>query len=177
MEREEILNWNKKYNVDYPWWTQKEKELGDKLRRSKELTKDDLVEVVEWKFKDLPGRKTRILRLIAKNDNTEMRRTSSHIFDLSSKDDSYKVNGLCILRGVGPAVASTILTFYNPKEYGVFDIHIWRELFGKEPEDLFTTENYLKLLAELRRIANEYDLDVRIVEKAFFKKNIDEANS
>jgi len=176
MEKDEILNWSKKYDVEYPWWTQKEKELGDKLRRSKELTKDDLVEVVEWKFKDLPRRKARILGLIAKNDDTEIRRISRHIFGLSSKDDSYKVNSLCILYGVGPAVASTILTFYNPKTYGVFDIHIWRELFGKEPEDLFTTENYLKLLAELRRIANKYGLDTRTVEKAFFKKNVDEAN-
>jgi len=29
----------------------------------------------------------------------------------------------------------------------------------------------------LRRIANKYGLDVRIVEKAFFKKNIDEENN
>lgn len=177
MEKEEILNWSKKYDVDHPWWKQKEKELGDKLRRSKELTKDDLVQVVEWKFKELQGRKKRILGLIAKNDDTEIRRISSHIFGLGSKDDSYKANSLCMLHGVGPAVASTILTFYNPKEYGVFDIHIWRELFGKEPKNLFTTENYLKLLAELRRIANKYDVDVRIVEKAFFKKNIDGENS
>lgn len=45
---------------------------------------------------------------------------------------------------------------------------------GKQPEYLFTTENYLKLLAELRRIASKYGLNVRTVEKAFFKKNIDE---
>jgi hypothetical protein len=174
MEKEEILDWSKKYDEDHPWWTQKEKELGDELRRSKELTKDDLVQVVEWKFKELQGRKKRILGLIAKNDDTEIRRISRHVLGLSSKIDSYMVNSFCTLHGVGPAVASTILTFYNPKQYGVFDIHIWRELFGKEPENLFTTKNYLKLLAKLRRIANEYSLDVRIVEKAFFKKNLDE---
>ena len=173
MKKEEILNWNKRYDIDHPWWTQREKELGDKLRSTKELTKDDLVKIVEWKFKDLPVRKARILDLIAKNDDSEIRRISSHIFGLSSEYDSYKTNNLCFLHGVGPAVASTILTFYNPKEYGVFDIHIWRELFGKEPEYLFTTDNYLKLLSELRRIANKYGLDVRIVEKAFFKKNLD----
>jgi len=80
MEKEEILNWSKKYDVDYPWWTQKEKELGDKLRRSKELTKDYLVQVVEWKFKELKGRKKRILGLIAKNNDTEIRRISKHVF-------------------------------------------------------------------------------------------------
>jgi hypothetical protein len=50
-------------------------------------------------------------------------------------------------------------------------------MYWKEPENLFTTENYLKLLADLRRIANYYNLDVRTVEKALFKKNIDETSS
>jgi Holliday junction resolvasome RuvABC endonuclease subunit len=76
-----------------------------------------------------------------------------------------------------PTLASTILTFYDPKKYAVSDIHIWREMYWKEPENLFTTENYLKLLADLRRIGNYYNPDVRTVEKALFKKNIDETSS
>jgi len=115
MEKE-VLNWSKRYDVDYPWWTLKEKELRDKLRKSKELTKDDLVQVVEWKFKDLLGRKTRILGLVAKNDDTEMRRISRDVLGSSSKDDTYKIDSLCLLHGVGPAIASTIMTFYNPKD-------------------------------------------------------------
>lgn len=172
MEKEEILHWNRRYDADHPWWTLKEKELGDRFRRARELTKDDLVQVVEWKFKDLKGRKDRILGFITKNDDMRIRRISRDVFN-STLDDSYKIDSLQMLHGVGPAIASTILTFYNPKEYGVFDIHVWRELFGKEPENLFTTENYMKLLKELRRVANLYSLDVRIVEKAYFKKNID----
>ncbi len=175
MEKEEILYWNGKYDVDHPWWTQREKELGDKFRRTRELTKDDLVQVVEWKFKDLKGRKDRILGFIVKNDDMRIRRISRDVFN-STLDDSYKIDSLQTLHGVGPALASTILTFYNPKEYGVFDIHVWREMFGKEPKNLFTTENYLKLLTELRRIASNHGLDARIVEKAYFKKNIDEEN-
>jgi len=177
LERDDILRWAKKYDTEYIWWFQKEREIGDRLRANKVLTKADLVEVVEWKFKDLEARKKRILGLVRMNEDADVRRTSSHIFGLGSKDDSYKVDSLCILHGVGPAVASTILTFYNPKEYGVFDIHIWRELFGKEPENLFTTENYIRLLFKLRDIANRYELDVRTVEKAFFKKNYDRAYS
>ena len=174
MEKEAILNWNRKYDEDHPWWTQKERELGDKFRMLKELTKDDLIKVVEWKFKTLPGREARILRLVAKNDDTRIRKISNTVFNLSSGHDSYKVDSFCSLHGVGPALASTILTFHNPRDFGVFDIHVWRELFGKQPKYLFTTENYLKLLAELRRIASKYGLNVRTVEKAFFKKNIDE---
>jgi hypothetical protein len=65
-----------------------------------------------------------------------------------------------------------VLTFYDPKNYGVFDIHVWREFFGKEPKGLFSTSNYyIKLLAELRTIAKKYDLNARTVEKAYFTKN------
>ena len=153
------------------------KELGDKFRRTKELAKDDLIQVVEWKFKDLKGRKERVLRFIAKNNDSLVRRISSDVFSATLKDDSNRIDSLQMLDGVGPALASTILTFYDPKKYAVFDIHVWREMYGKEPENLFTTENYLKLLADLRRMANKCNLDVRTVEKALFKKNIDEASS
>lgn len=177
MNKEELLKWNEKYDKDHPWWTEKEKQLGDKFRRRKELTKDDLIQVVEWKFKDLKGRKERVLRFIAKNNDSLVRRISTDVFNTTLKNDSYKIDSLQMFSGVGPALASTILTFYDPKNYAVFDIHVWREMYGKEQENLFTTENYLKLLADLRRIANKCNLDVRTVEKALFKKNIDEASS
>jgi len=136
-----------------------------------------LIQVVEWKFKDLKGRKERVLRFIAKNNDSLVRRISSDVFSATLKDDSNRIDSLQMLDGVGPALASTILTFYDPKKYAVFDIHVWREMYGKEPKNLFTTENYLKLLVDLRGIANKYNLEVRTVEKALFKKNIDEASS
>lgn len=173
MEKEEILYWNRKYDADHPWWTLKEKEIGDRLRIAKELTKDDLVEIVEWKFKDLEGRRKKVLALIEQNNDEEIRSISKCVFGSGYKHDAQKVDLLRTLHGVGVAVASTILTFYNPREYCVFDIHVWRELFGKEPLDLYTTENYLKVLSKLRKEAEKYNLDVRIVEKAYFKKNID----
>ena len=114
--------------------------------------------------------------LVDRNGDQDVRRISSHVLSLGTDDDSYKVESLCgVLSGVGPAVASTILTFYNPQDYGVFDIHVWRELFGEEPENLFTPRNYLIVLTKLREIANRFWLPVRTVEKALFKKNYDEA--
>jgi hypothetical protein len=177
MNKEEILYWNNKYDIDYPWWTQREKELGDRFRQTKMLTKVDLCDIVEWKFKELPARRKRVLGLVGKNDDGKIRSISDSVFN-SSLDDSYKMDCLQNLDGVRGAVASTILTLYNPKDYGVFDIHVWREFFGKERkgEYLWTTKNYLKLLTELRRIANQYNLDARTVEKAFYKKNYDESN-
>lgn len=174
MEKEEILYWNKKYDSDHPWWTLKEKEIGDRLRIAKELTRDDLVEIVEWKFKGLEARRKKVLALIGQNNDEEVRNISKYVFGLGYGHDAQKVDLLQTLHGVGVAVASTILTFYDPREYCVFDIHVWRELFGKEPYNLYTTENYLKVLSRLRKEAEKYNLNVRIVEKAYFKKNINE---
>jgi hypothetical protein len=179
MDKEEILKWNRKYDKDHPWWVEKEKELGDKFRKTKTLTKDDLRQVVDWKFKELVGRRKRVLGLVAKNDDKIIQRTCNQVFCLTSNEDSIRVKSLDNLHGVGPALASTILTFYDPKQYGVLDIHVWREFFGDEPANIniifITAGYYLKLLSELRKIANKYSLDARTVEKAYFKKNLDES--
>jgi hypothetical protein len=176
MNKEEILNWNRKHDKDYPWWVEKEKELGDKFRQTKTVTKRDLLQVVDWKFKTVPPRHKRVTELAEKNTNEIVQQTCSQVFAMS--DDSNRIESLDALHGVGPALLSVILTFYDPKNYGVFDTHVWREFFGKEPKGyVFTTEDYLKVLTELRKIAGKYDLDVRTVEKAYFKKNIDETRN
>jgi len=175
VDKEEILKWSKKYDSEYPWWIQKEEELGTRFRSTKKITREDLEQVVKWKFKEMPGRKKRVMGLLAENTDEKIRNVSNQFFSMTSNDDSYKVHTLNKVYGVGPALASTILTFINPKDYGVFDIHVWRELFGEEPKGFFRTANYLKVLVELRKIAKKHQLDVRIVEKALFKKNYDES--
>jgi hypothetical protein len=176
LDKNEILEWNQKYNRNHPWWVQKEKELGDKLRKTKTLTKHDLLEVVDWKFKELVGRKKRVYKLVNSNNDAEIQQTCSKVFSLTPRDDKRRIGDLDRLKGVGPALASVVLSFYDPKNYGVHDIHVWREFFGPEPTTIFTGSRcYLKLLAELREEANKYSLDARIVEKAYFKKNLDES--
>jgi len=175
VDKEEILKWSKKYELEHPWRIQKEQELGTRFRRTKKITREDLEQVINWKFKENPGRKKRIMDLLAKNTDEKIRKVSNKFFCITSNDDSYKVHTLNMIHGVGPALASAILAFINPKDYGVFDIHVWRELFGEEPKGLFRTANYLKVLVELRKIAEKHQLDVRIVEKALFKKNYDKS--
>ena len=173
LNKEEILNWNRKYDKDHPWWTQEEKRLGDKFRKTKTVTESDLLQVVDWKFKEVPPRHKRVTELAKRNTDEIVQQACSRVFAMS--DDSDRIRSLDSLHGVGPALASTILTFYDPKNYGVHDIHVWREFFGDEPSTIFIGSGcYLKLLAELRKIANRYDLDARTVEKAYFKKNLDE---
>ena len=80
-----------------------------------------------------------------------------------------------MLQGVSPVLASVILTFFDPKQYGVFDLHVWKALLGNEPPNLFSTSNYLKLLEAIQKTAKKQNLDARTIEKAFFKKNLDES--
>ena len=175
MDKAEILKWNAMYDKKYAKWIIKEKELGDKFRKTKTITKADLVDIVWWKFEWLKGRRNRILKLIENNTELEIF-ACGQVFNLTPKEDTFRIGLLDNLSGVGPALASVVLTFYDPRNYGVFDIHVWREFFGKEPKDLFATSKYyLKLLSELRAIGNKYDLNARTVEKAYFTKNYEDS--
>jgi hypothetical protein len=80
------------------------------------------------------------------------------------------VNGI----GLGPALSSVILAFFDSEKYGVLDIHAWRELLGKEPDNVFTNnDNAIKFFEKLREISKTTRLPCREIEKALFKKNLE----
>lgn len=176
VDKKEILKWSKKYDKDQGWWVQKEIELGAKFRRNKVLTREDLAQIVEWKFKDASEeKKQRVLAAIAQNDEATVARISGQVFNVPSGEDAYRINSLTMLNGVSPVLASIILAFFDPKQYGIFDVQVWRALLGNEPPNMYTPQNYLKLLAALRKTANKQNLDARTIDKAFFKKKLDES--
>lgn len=140
------------------------------------MTKDDLLQLVDWKFKELPARHKRVSGLAQENPEATVRHTCNQVFCMNLNQDSTRINNLDDLDGDGPAIASVILTFYDLKNFGIHDIYVWREFFGPEPSTLFIGNGcYLKLLSEMRKIATKYLLDARTVEKAYFKKNLDES--
>jgi hypothetical protein len=56
------------------------------------------------------------------------------------------------------------------------DIHAWRGLFGKEPTDIFSNNKQaIKFFNKLREISSETGLSCRDIEKAIFKKDLDES--
>ena len=175
MDKKDFLKWSRKYDKDQGWLAQRERELGARFRRLKVMTKADLAEVVEWKFKDDEEKKRRVLELVARNDEASVARISSQVFSLPSNDDAYRMNCLMTLEGVSPVLASVILAFFDPAQYGVFDVYVWRALLGNETPNLFSTVNYLRLLLALRKTAAKHNLEVRTVEKALVKKKLDEA--
>ena len=177
MNRQEILYWANMYDKEnYEQWVLPEKELGNKFRQTQEVTKADLIAVVEWKFLGNPLWKQRRLNDVQYIDDKKIREKSHEVFT-QAQTDLERVNGLRF-KGVGTAIASVILTFYNPKEYGVFDRHVWQGLFGDQPSEFFDyafyadAENYLKVLERLRDDATIHELDVRTVEKAYFNKHL-----
>lgn len=171
MECKEILDWADKHDSEEAFWIEKEK-VGDRLRVSKELTKSDLIEIIKWKFEGLEGRKKRILNLVADIDEQVLRRVSSLVFSLNTHQDIYRIRLLCIFNGIGGAIASTVLTFFDPENYGVFDIHVWREIFREETKDPdYSPRNYVRLVSKLREIAHRCGVEVRTAEKALYAKN------
>jgi len=176
VDKKDILKWSKKYDKDQGWRVQKEIELGTKFRKNKVLTCEDLAQIVEWKFKGISEDKMkRVLEAIAQNDEATVARISSQVFNILLKEDAYRINSLTMLNGVSPVIASIILAFFDPKQYGIFDVQVWRALLGNQPPNLFTPQNYLKLIVALRKTANKYNLDARTIEKAFYQKKLDGA--
>jgi thermostable 8-oxoguanine DNA glycosylase len=180
LTKEQILEWCRKYDTEEDQYNAGlETELGNKLRAEKELDKEDLIKIIEWKFQGrLLGRRKIILNLIENVSDSDIRKIIKE--GLTIEDEQLRIKLLMDIRGIGVALASVILTFYDPKDYGVFDIHVYDELFGTSvktrPKDMFTNLiHYVKLLEKLRKIANRHQLDVRVVEKALFKKNYDES--
>jgi len=174
MIKSEILEWSNKYDKDHPWWIEKEKQLGNALRERGELTKEDLLEIIKWKFLTTPRRLKQNLIRANKNDDYVVRNISRSVLRLSPKYDFEKITRLCRIKGVGAAMASVILTFYDPQNYGVFDMHVWKELYGDDSMPTYNARDCLLCLSEMRMLAKKDSLNVRVVEKALFKKNFDQ---
>jgi hypothetical protein len=175
VDKADFLLWSRKYDKSFGWQAQRERELGSKFRKAKVLTLADLAQVVEWKFKEEPEKKTRVLELVTRNDEATVNRLSSQALSIPSCEDAYRMNCLTLLEGISPVLASVILTFFDPKQYGILDATIWKALLGNPPPNLLTTQNYLKLLFAMRKTAAKQNLDVRVIDKALYKKSLDES--
>ena len=174
LSKQELLKWAKKYDEDHPWWTMKEKEIGDKIRADNEFGLETLKEIVEWKFKTVPSRIVRINNLLKQSNDKDIREVTRWVLPLGIRHDNNKITALRKIKGIGVSLASTILTFYNPHNYCVYDIHVMREMYGELPKYPFTqNKHYLRLLQDLREESTKLNLNVRTIEKALFKKNLD----
>jgi hypothetical protein len=174
VDKADFLIWSRKYDKAFGWQAQRERELGAKFRKNKALTCKDLASIVEWKFKDDAERLSRSLALVARNDEAKVSRLSSQALSIPGCKDGYRMNCLTLLEGVSPILSSVILAFFDPKQYCILEAYTWKALLGNIPPNMQTTQNYLVLLAVIRKTAAKQNLDVRVIDKAFFKKGFDE---
>jgi hypothetical protein len=175
LDKADYLLWSRKYDKAYGFLAQRERELGLKLRKNKVMTKTDLVAVVDWVFRNEPDKKTRAVELVSRNSDEIVERISSQAFNLPEGSDLYRMNCLSTLEGVNPVVVSVILMFFDPKNYGLFDVRVWKPMLGNAPSNLFTALNYQTLLLSLRKSAHKHNLDARVIDKALYKKSVDES--
>ncbi len=174
MDKPDYILWSRKYDKAFGSLAQRERELGAKFRKNKALSCKDLAAIVEWKFKEDPEKLQRALELVARNDEEKVQRITSQTLSLPNADDTYRLNCLTTLEGISPVLASIILTFFDPKNYGIFDQNVWKRLLGNAPPGLYTPQNYIRFLAAMRKTAAKHNLDARVIDKALFKKSLDE---
>jgi len=168
---DEINYWSNKYDQEHPWWNTEEDRIGKHLRRNQEFGLETLKEIIHWKFLTLPGRENRTLNLIKQYSDEQIREISRTAF--RPIIDNERITKLRSIKGIGVALASTILTFYAPKRYCIYDIHVMRGFYGEKPKYMFTgNKHYLTLLNDIREIALKHKISVRKIEKAYFKKNL-----
>lgn len=175
MDKPDYVMWSKKYDKAYGWQAQRERELGAKFRKNKALTLKDLSAVIEWKFKAEPEKLQRAQELVARNDEEKVQRITSQTLNVPTADDTYRLNCLSSLEGISPVIASVILTFYDPHNYGMFEQSVWKGLLGNPPPGLYTPQNYVRLLQTLRKAAGKHNLDARVIDKAIFRKAAEES--
>lgn len=95
-------------------------QVGKQVRHgSKHWTRSDLADIARWKR--LHPLMPRILRRAPDIDDLLAR-------GLRNKREEDKIDALCRIPGLGPVLASAILMFTYPEDYGNVDYHTWNAL-------------------------------------------------
>ena len=140
-----------------------EQSTGLALRHAGAISKDQLSSIIEWRYGDQKYYFSRVSRILESVDDQEIREVTRTALALSS--DYYKMTLLCAIPGVGPVLASIILAFYDPHEYGVFDREVWNQLFPDEKADM-SVDGYLRFLEGLRKLSKEHQVPARVIGQA-----------
>lgn len=128
------------------------------------LTAEDFDAILRWKLGTQYGRQQQ--RRLA-NTKEVIRAVTGVALTISHPDPDYKlelrVGLLCTLRGVAVPVASAILALVHPKDYGVIDFRVWRQVFGTEAST-FSVPDYKRYMREIRRLAQELNWTAQEVD-------------
>jgi thermostable 8-oxoguanine DNA glycosylase len=145
--------------------------LTTSIKKKGFISKDLGMKILKWKSH-------RPTKHYDKNLEADFETITKNAFQ--QKDEKIKIHILTALTGVNYPAASAILMFYDPTQYPVIDIRVWKQLYKyglltENPKGqsfkLYQWDTYLKVV---RQIANELSITPRQVEKRLFdhdKKN------
>jgi hypothetical protein len=173
ISKEELIFWKGKYDSSEKIENRNfEREIRGKLSKNKFMSKEDFIGILGWKVQGrLKGRLKRMLNVLGDYPTEKIEEFSGLAF--SEEKDLDKLKLLSEIPAIKNSLASVILSFYDSENFGILDIHSWRELFGPEPKDIFSNPSqFVRFLNEVRRISKETRLTCRDVEKALFQKNL-----
>ena len=139
--------------------------LSEVTKEQGYLTKEQTIRILKWKS-------PRPLRFYEQNSNRDIETITKLAFQQNY--DKLKIHILTALKGVNYPSASAILMFYEPKNYPVLDIRVWKQLYKNNlvttnaKGQNFTLEQWATYLKIIRRLAIENKLTSRQVEKRLF---------
>ena len=173
LTKNEILSWLDRYNAEENLQNNcEEANLRQRFQSNQFITKEDLVRIIKWKYQGkLEGKQKRPLVFIAEADGPFIEDVSRLIF--KHNDDEIRMKLLYTIQGVGNALASIILAFYDPQNYGIIDVHSWQGIFGEKKPANISSERAINFFKKLREISTQTGVPCRDIEKAYFKKGLE----
>ena len=143
------------------------------MRDPMHLTLSDMDRVLQFKLRGQIGRQ-RALR--ATTEEQVLRRVTALALTINTRPDTYlteiRVRTLCVLRGIGVPVASAILALVFPQQYAIIDRRNWRILTGITKTS-FTVPDYLRYLAHLRGLAENFGFTPQQIDVALWQKDVE----
>ena len=154
----QIPRWTGRYS-----YTANDGDLRDVLRPAVLnrgcLTKDEFLEICEWKTK-------RSKSLCARNDAFTIETVSRAA--LATSDEALKINLLRTLAGVQWPTASALLHFSDERPYPILDYRaLWSLGYATPPH--YTMPFWLEYLAYTRGLAKRLKQDIRTIDRALWQ--------
>jgi hypothetical protein len=117
------------------------------------ITKDDLMAIVNWKFKKGKPRFS-LMKYLKNNQELEIEEKSKMAFSKASNGDiKGAIETLSELKGVGPATSSAVLSIYKPELFCFMDDELI-EMFSPRKRE-YSLKTYLLVNRRCKEIAEE----------------------
>ena len=166
LDTAELKRWLKLYDLERYLF----KEVSPRFRREQTLRPYDFFAIVVWKSNRA---KTKIKRGLLDAGKT----VQDLMCEVSQAETPGKKVGILLdVDGIGPAMASAILTVCYPEEFTVLDYRAWQVLeqagIAGLPDDYpWDSESYLQYHDACRRLAEHIGLSLRDLDRALWAKS------